>query len=308
MPCLWFNRTYYKNDRSGWWRFPIPHRYWAQSEDCQNLNVWTPDLDSNAKKPVMVWFHGGGYTNGSSIEGIAYDGKNLSDFGDVVVVTVNHRLNVLGYLDVSEYGEDYQYSGNCGVADLVASLKWVKENIANFGGDPDNVTIFGQSGGGGKIISMLATPEAEGLFNQAIVQSGSERYIEKDTAKKITEKTLEILGITDNQIEQLKEVPYDTLDAAATEAMKQVGDELGTSLSWRPVLDEDYIQSNFQEWTNDIPVMVGSVFGEMNCWTALDPNETNKNSWTEEEVDEKLTEKYGDKAESCKRSILESLS
>lgn len=126
------------------------------------------------------------------------------------------------------------------------------------------------------IISMLATPEAEGLFNQAIVQSGSERYIEKDTAKKITEKTLEILGITDNQIEQLKEVPYDTLDAAATEAMKQVGDELGTSLSWRPVLDEDYIQSNFQEWTNDIPVMVGSVFGEMNCWTALDPNETTK--------------------------------
>ena len=111
--------------------FLIPHRYWAQSENCQNLNIWTQDLDSNAKKPVMVWFHGGGYTNGSSIEGIAYDGKNLSEYGDVVVVTVNHRLNVLGYLDVSDYGEDYQYSGNCGVADLVASLKWVKENIAN---------------------------------------------------------------------------------------------------------------------------------------------------------------------------------
>ena len=125
----------------------------------------------------MVWFHGGGYTNGSSIEGIAYDGKNLSEYGDVVVVTVNHRLNVLGYLDVSEYGEDYQYSGNCGTADMIASLKWVKENIANFGGDPDNVTIFGQSGGGGKVISMLASPEAEGLFNLAFVQSGSERYI-----------------------------------------------------------------------------------------------------------------------------------
>ena len=151
---------------------------------------------------------------------------------------------------------------------------------------------------------MLASPEAEGLFNQAIVQSGSERYIEKDTAKKITAKTLEILGISDNQIEQLKEVPYDTLDAAATEALKQVGEELGTSLSWRPVLDEDYIQSNFQEWTNDVPVMVGSVFGEMNCWTALDPNETNKNSWTDEEVDAKLTEKYGDKAEAVKEAFL----
>ena len=87
--------------------FLIPHRYWAQSENCQNLNVWTQDLDANAKKPVMVWFHGGGYTNGSSIEGVAYDGKNLSEYGDVVVVTVNHRLNVLGYLDVSEYGRIY---------------------------------------------------------------------------------------------------------------------------------------------------------------------------------------------------------
>ena len=214
--------------------FIIPHRYWAQSENCQNLNVWTPDLDSNAKKPVMVWFHGGGFYNGSSIEGVAYDGKNLSDFGDVVVVTVNHRLNALGYMDLSDYGEDYQYSGNCGTADLVASLKWVKENIANFGGDPDNVTIFGQSGGGCKVLNMFATSEAEGLFNQAVVQSGGEGHIDQDTAKKVTAKTLEILGISDNEVEQLKEVPYDTLDAAATEAQKQVGEELGTSVGWSP--------------------------------------------------------------------------
>ena len=284
--------------------FIIPHRYWAQSENCQNLNVWTPDLNTDAKKPVMVWFHGGGYYNGSSIEGVAYDGKNLSDFGDVVVVTVNHRLNVLGYMDLSDYGEDYQYSGNCGTADLVASLKWVKENIANFGGDPDNVTIFGQSGGGGKVLNMFATSEAEGLFNQAVVQSGGESHIDQDTAKKVTAKTLEILGISDNEVEQLKEVPYDTLDAAATEAQKQVGEELGTSVGWSPVLDEDYLHTDFLDWTNDVPVMVGSVFGEMNCWTALDPNEPNKNSWTEEEVDEKLTEKYGDKAESVKEAFL----
>lgn len=285
--------------------FIIPHRYWAQSENCQNLNVWTPDLDSDAKKPVMVWFHGGGFYNGSSIEGVAYDGKNLSDFGDVVVVTVNHRLNALGYMDLSDYGEDYQYSGNCGTADLVASLKWVKENIANFGGDPDNVTIFGQSGGGCKVLNMFATSEAEGLFNQAVVQSGGEGHIDQDTAKKVTAKTLEILGISDNEVEQLKEVPYDTLDAAATEAQKQVGEELGTSVGWSPVLDEDYLHTDFLDWTNDVPVMVGSVFGEFNCWTALDPNEPNKNSWTEEEVDEKLTEKYGDKAESVKEAFLE---
>ena len=229
--------------------FIIPHRYWAQSENCQNLNVWTQNLDSNAKKPVMVWFHGGGYYNGSSIEGVAYDGKNLSEYGDVVVVTVNHRLNALGYMDLSDYGEDYKYSGNCGTADLIASLKWVKENIANFGGDPDNVTIFGQSGGGGKVLNMFAAPEAEGLFNQAVVQSGAESHIDQETAKKVTAKTLEILGISDNQIEQLKEVPYDTLDAAATEAQKQVGEELGTSVGWSPVLDEDYLQTDFLEWT-----------------------------------------------------------
>ena len=284
--------------------FIIPHRYWAQSENCQNLNVWTQDLDSNAKKPVMVWFHGGGYYNGSSIEGVAYDGKNLSEYGDVVVVTVNHRLNALGYMDLSDYGEDYKYSGNCGTADLIASLKWVKENIANFGGDPDNVTIFGQSGGGGKVLNMFAASEAEGLFNQAVVQSGAESHIDQETAKKVTAKTLEILGISDNQVEQLKEVPYDTLDAAATEAQKQVGEELGTSVGWRPILDEDYLQTDFLEWTNDVPVMEGSVFGEMNCWTCLDPNETNKNSWTDEEVDEKLTEKYGDNAESVKEAFL----
>ena len=284
--------------------FIIPHRYWAQSEDCQNLNVWTQDLDTNAKKPVMVWFHGGGFTNGSSIEGVAYDGKNLSEYGDVVVVTVNHRLNVLGYMDLSDYGEDYKYSGNCGTADIVASLKWVKENIANFGGDPDNVTIFGQSGGGCKVLNMFAASEAEGLFDQAIVQSGGEGHIDQDTAKKVAAKTLEILGISADQIDQIKDVPYDTLDAAATEAQKQVGEELGTYVGWSPVLDEDYLQTDYLDWTNDVPVMVGSVFGEMNCWTALDPNETNKNSWTDEEVDEKLTEKYGDKAEAVKKAFL----
>ncbi len=284
--------------------FIIPHRYWAQSEDCQNLNVWTQDLDTNAKKPVMVWFHGGGFTIGSSIEGVAYDGKNLSEYGDVVVVTVNHRLNVLGYMDLSDYGEDYKYSGNCGTADIVASLKWVKENIANFGGDPDNVTIFGQSGGGCKVLNMFAASEAEGLFDQAIVQSGGEGHIDQDTAKKVAAKTLEILGISADQIDQIKDVPYDTLDAAATEAQKQVGEELGTYVGWSPVLDEDYLQTDYLDWTNDVPVMVGSVFGEMNCWTALDPNETNKNSWTDEEVDEKLTEKYGDKAEAVKKAFL----
>ncbi len=122
--------------------------------------------------------------------------------------------------------------------------------------------------------------------------------------KKVTAKTLEILGISDNEVEQLKEVPMIIL-LAQPEAQKQVGEELGTSVGRSPVLDEDYLHTDFLDWTNDVPVMVGSVFGEFNCWTALDPNEPNKNSWTEEEVDEKLTEKYGDKAEAVKEAFLE---
>ncbi|MFQ7749118.1 MAG: carboxylesterase family protein, partial [Eubacteriales bacterium] len=143
----------------------VPHRYWPKDENCQYLNIWSQSLCEEAKKPVMVWLHGGGFSAGSSIEQMAYDGENLSKFGDVVVVTLNHRLNILGYLDLSPYGEKYKNSGNAGNADLVAALQWVHDNIAAFGGDPENVTIFGQSGGGGKVSSLMQTPAADGLFH-----------------------------------------------------------------------------------------------------------------------------------------------
>lgn len=283
--------------------FLIPHRYWAQNENCQNLNIWTQSVDPEAKKPVMVWFHGGGFTNGSAIEGVAYDGKNLSEYGDVVVVTVNHRLNVLGYLDLSQYGEEYKYSGNAGIGDLVASLKWVQENIANFGGDPENVTIFGQSGGGRKVMSMMMTPEAEGLFDRAVVQSTNTSYQSQEAAQLVAAYTLENLGLTGDQVDQLKDVPYDALDAAASEAQKRVKDELGTGGSWVPVIDGDYLPAapldgGLQEWTNDVPLMIGSTFGESNSFSEVDPNAVNKNDWTEEEVSAKLEEKFGEKAES----------
>ena len=124
----------------------VPHRYWIQNENCQNLNIWTQSLDKTAMRPVLVWFHGGGFSMGSSIEQKAYNGENMSKYGDVVVVTVNHRLNILGYLDLSQYGEKYADSANAGQEDLIAALKWIKENIKEFGGNPQNVTIFGQSG------------------------------------------------------------------------------------------------------------------------------------------------------------------
>ena len=128
----------------------VPHRYWPMDENCQYLNVWTQTLDQDAKKPVLLWLHGGGFAAGSSIEQQAYDGENMSKYGDAVVVSLNHRLNILGYLDLSPFGEKYANSGNAGNADMVAALRWIHDNIAAFGGDPENVTIFGQSGGGMK--------------------------------------------------------------------------------------------------------------------------------------------------------------
>ena len=141
----------------------IPHRYWPMDENCQYLNIWTQSLDPEAKKPVMVWLHGGGFFAGSSIEQVAYEGDHLSEYGDVVVVSLNHRLNILGYLDLSAYGEKYYNSANVGNADMVAALHWIQDNIAGFGGDPGNVTLFGQSGGGMKVYSLMNTPAAEGL-------------------------------------------------------------------------------------------------------------------------------------------------
>ena len=136
----------------------VPHRYWPQDEHCQSLNIWTNKLDPEAKKPVLVWFHGGGYAAGSSIEQVAYDGVSIAKKGDSILVSVNHRLNILGYLDLSPFGEKYKNSANAGHADMVAALQWVHDNIALFGGDPENVTIFGQSGGGMKVTDLMQIP------------------------------------------------------------------------------------------------------------------------------------------------------
>ncbi len=187
-------------------RCSFPHRYWVENENCQVLNVWTQSLSSTAKKPVMVWMHGGGFTNGSSMESYAYDGKTLSEFGDVVAVSVNHGLNIIGTLDLSAYGPEYANSRYTGMADLVAALEWVRDNIEAFGGDPGNVTIFGQSGGGGKVTRLMQMPAAKGLFHRAINESGgSLNYRITEPAKSIEHQqaiaaaTLKNLNLDGNQ-------------------------------------------------------------------------------------------------------------
>ena len=149
----------------------VPHRYWVMDEDCMNLNLWTPACDDK-KRPVIVWLHGGGFEAGSAIEHWAYEGENMCREADCVVISINHRLNILGYLDLSDYGEEYEDSGNNGTNDMIKALEWIRDNVALFGGDPGNVTLFGQSGGGMKITTLMQTPAADGLFHRGLIMSG----------------------------------------------------------------------------------------------------------------------------------------
>jgi para-nitrobenzyl esterase len=291
------------NDRA---EFLLPHRFWPANENCQNLNVWTPGINDGKKHPVMVWFHGGGFAFGSSIALYAYDGENLSRKGDVVVVTVNHRLNTLGFLDLSAYGSQYKNSGNVGIMDLVAALQWIKVNIANFGGDPENVTIFGQSGGGGKVITLLATPAAKNLFQKAIVESGAARGMgmtlaDPNVSRHVAEATLQNLHIEPSGLQRLKTIPYDQLNDAATRAMRSVAGDNSGGMGWSPVHDGDYIptqpfDTRAPEQSKDIPLLIGSNLNEMSE-NRLSAELRDSEDWTLEQVKNYLHKKYPEKAE-----------
>ena len=268
--------------RSGWANDEIAFAFnWndgVQGEDCLRLNVWTPALDSR-KRPVMVWLHGGGYSAGSGQELPSYDGTSLAFAEDVVVVSINHRLNVLGFLDLSAYGETYAKSANAGLLDIVASLKWVRDNIAAFGGDPSNVTIFGQSGGGGKVTTLLATPCAKGLFHKAIVQSGSMlRTMESKYSRKIGIATVRNLGLDASSIDKISEVAYGELLAAGEKAIAQVkaeADRDGVAsfiFGWAPTVDGAVLPSQpfdpqAPAISADIPMIIGTTRHEFSMTT-----------------------------------------
>lgn len=268
--------------RSGWANDEIAFAFnWndgVQGEDCLRLNVWTPALDSR-KRPVMVWLHGGGYSAGSGQELPSYDGTSLAFAEDVVVVSINHRLNVLGFLDLSAYGEKYAKSANAGLLDIVASLKWVRDNITAFGGDPSNVTIFGQSGGGGKVTTLLATPCAKGLFHKAIVQSGSMlRTMESKYSRKIGIATVRNLGLDASSIDKISEVPYGELLAAGEKAIAQVkaeADRDGVAsfiFGWAPTVDGAVLPSQpfdpqAPAISADIPMIIGTTRHEFSMTT-----------------------------------------
>jgi len=232
------------------------------SEDCLYLNVWTRGLGDGGKRPVMVWLHGGGYDQGSG-GAPGYDGAGLAQHQDVVVVSVNHRLNVLGYLYLGEVGgRDFEGAANVGQLDLVAALEWVRDNITAFGGDPNRVLIFGQSGGGGKVSTLLAMPAAKGLFHRAIIESGATlRGGSADGASKYAETIMKSLGIKAGQGRELQKVPLDKLMAATNGGTGGAAAGAG-SLGFGPVVDGKILPANpfdpiASPISADVPVIVG---------------------------------------------------
>jgi para-nitrobenzyl esterase len=284
-------------------------------EDCQRVNVWTPGIDGK-KRPVMVWIHGGGFSTGSSQEQPAYDGNSLAKKGDVVVVSLNHRLNALGFLNLSSFGPQYQHSANLGLLDIVEALKWVKNNIANFGGDPDNITIFGQSGGGRKVSTLCCMPRAKGLFEKAIVQSGSGATFMMDKySKKIGELTVKYLGLDAATVDKIKTVPYEQLLAAGNKACAEVkkeadaaGEDLASIWGWMPtkdgdILPEDAFKNGSEKQSADVPMIVGTTLNEFAGFAAvMNPNYFKQ---SQADIDATLKKMYGDKTEEYKQAFRE---
>jgi para-nitrobenzyl esterase len=245
-----------------------------QNEDCLNLNVWTPATD-NGKRPVMVWLHGGGFAAGSATELPSYDGENLAHRG-AVVVSVTHRLNVVGYLNLASFSSKYASSANVGMLDIVAALEWVRDNISNFGGDPNRVTIFGQSGGGGKVGTLMAMPAAKGLFHRAIVESGSMlRVGSVDSSTTLANKLLKQLNLSSSDVDKLQQLPIADLENAAREAAAFhlppsgiIDFRHSTSLlGWSPVagypeLPNQPFDPSAPEVSANVPMIVGNTLNE----------------------------------------------
>ena len=256
-----------------------PHVAWIRdtrpaSEDCLVLNVFTPALKDGARRPVMVYIHGGGFISGSS-GATGIDGSNLAKNGDVVVVSMNHRLNVFGHCYLGAFDKRFADSGNVGMLDLVAALKWVRDNVAQFGGDAGNVTIFGQSGGASKVAVLMAMPDAKGLFHKAIVQSASSllRMAPAQDAERAAYAILAELNLDKSQAAELQRVPADKLLAAMSASIKETGIDNN-----RPTVDGRSLPTHPFDPTApalsaDVPLLIGTCETE----TAFDFSQNPKN-------------------------------
>jgi para-nitrobenzyl esterase len=248
------------------------------AEDCLVLNVWTPGLADGAQRPVLFWCHGGGFVSGSG-SGRLYSGERLAQRGDVVVVSINHRLGALGFLPLCDVDPAAQDSLNVGMLDIVLALEWVRDHIAQFGGDPRNVTIFGESGGGRKVAALLAMPIARGLFQRAAIQSGPAVFLnEREAVQRLAEMLLAELGITENPLRSLQQRPLEDILRAQEALMRKLGRSArGLPLTFAPVVDGTLLpQHPFHPEapaiSDDIPLMVGYNHTEATLWMGRDPD------------------------------------
>lgn len=262
-------------------------------------NVWTAGLNDGGKRPIMFWIHGGGFSSGSA-NADPTDGVHLAQKG-MVVVSINHRLDVLGFLDLSEYGEKWQQTVNAGMYDIINALKWTRDNAEAFGGDPNNITIFGESGGGGKVGTLLCMPEAKGLFQKAIIQSGAKINITtSEVSKQLGKNVVAELGLTAETIDSIQNVDFETLLAASRKCQAEIlGPRTPGSIKmWgycptadgKTLLQQPYTPG-FADLANDVPIMIGTTFNELERKFYTDT------TLTDTKVDEILSARYGEDKE-----------
>lgn len=265
-----------------------------------SLNVWTQGLKDGKKRPVMLWLHGGGFHVGASNDPMTY-GEALARKGDIVFVSVNHRLNILGFLDLSACGEKYALSANVGMLDIVKSLEWIQQNIEMFGGNPSDVTIVGESGGGGKVGTLMCMPSAKGLFHKAIIQSGTLlNTMTKEKSQALGLTVLENLGLTQENPDGIDTIPYMKLVEAGNNAIAKMSGSRKpgspTMFGFAPSADgvillQQPFSPGFADISSDIPVMMGSTLNEMM------PVAYGEKDLTIEEAKKRLAPKYGNKTE-----------
>ena len=258
-------------------------------QECLVLNVWTPSISDGKHRPVFVWIHGGGYSGGSGHDLPCYEGRGLAEAGDIVVVNLNHRLNVLGYTDLTALGGKYSQSVNLGQQDIVKALEWIRDNIDRFGGDPNEVTIGGQSGGGGKVSTLLAMPSAKGLFKRAIVQSGSTlRQAEPSQTRDFAIAFAQELGQPATGDADFSKYTYEELNFAISRLAQR-----GIRSRFSPVVDGIILPQHpfdpASPVSRDVPMLIGTDFNEFTFDISKDM------SWAEAE--ETVRKRMGEKAE-----------
>jgi para-nitrobenzyl esterase len=249
----------------------------VESEDCLVLNVWTPALNDGRKRPVLFWCHGGGFVSGSG-SSPGTDGANLARRGDVVVVTINHRLNVLGFTYLAEFGgSEFASSGDVGMLDIVHALGWVRKNIQQFGGDPNTVMIFGQSGGGRKVGTLLAMPSAKGLFHRAVIESGPTiKLVEREQAIRVAGMLLAKLNVSKSQVRELQKMPVERIMGAYFAVVNDMGGEDQMTQGFSPTVNGTAIPAHpfypaASPISADVPLMLGHTRTEMTLFDEADP-------------------------------------